>query len=125
LRLEILASHFELELPLAFSKTMSGTKQNPLTFTDDPTQDTTFLMQKFLVYPFVQGEKVELAAKDLPLCDFVGDYDVDAIISHQMEHLHGLKRSHILTFCEHDCQTLNPRAWVNDTVMDFWFRWIV
>jgi len=20
---------------------------------------------------------------------------------------------------------LNPRAWVNDTVMDFWFRWIV
>jgi len=75
---------------------MSGTKQNPLTFMDDPTQDTTFSTQKFLVYPFVQGEKVELAVKDLPLCDFVGVYDVDAIISLQMEHLHGLKRSHFV-----------------------------
>jgi Ulp1 family protease len=29
-----------------------------------------------------------------------------------------------LTFTEHDRRTLNPRTWINDTVVDSWFRWI-
>jgi hypothetical protein len=40
------------------------------------------------VYPFISGEQVELAAKDLPLCDFVGVYEVDKLVTLQTVHVH-------------------------------------
>ena len=89
---------------------------------DEFTDNTTFSDEKFLVYPFVRGDKIELAAKDLSLCDFKGDYDSDALITLQLDHTAG--KSHFLTFNELDRNTLKPRTWVNDTVVDFWFRWI-
>ncbi len=46
---------------------------------DDCTQNTTASAEKFRVYPFVRGDKIELAAKDLSLCDFKGDYNGHAL----------------------------------------------
>jgi Ulp1 family protease len=89
---------------------------------DDCTQNTTASAEKFLVYLFVCGDKIELAAKDLSLCDFKGVYNDDALITLQLDHTVG--KSHILTFTKLDRETLKPRTWVNDTVIDFWFHWI-
>ena len=47
---------------------------------DELTNNTTFSDEKFLVYPFVRGDKIELVAKDLSLCDFKGGYDSDALL---------------------------------------------
>jgi hypothetical protein len=103
---------------------MIGCEMNPLSVEEGSMQCTTFSTQKFLVYPFIHGEQVELAAKDLPLCDFVGVYEVDKLVTLQMDHVHGRNGSHFLTCTEHDRRALNPRTWINDTVVDFWFRWI-
>jgi hypothetical protein len=61
---------------------------------DDCTQNTTASAEKFRVYPFVRGDKIELAAKDLSLCDFKGDYNGRALITLQLDHT--ASKSHFL-----------------------------
>jgi hypothetical protein len=56
------------------------------------------LLKCFLVYPFFGGNKGELAVKDLSLCEFVVDYNIDQLITLQLDQAVG--RSHFLTFTE-------------------------
>ncbi len=65
---------------------------------------------------------MELAAKDLSLCDFRSEFSQEALITLQLDHV--AKRSHFLTFTEHDHNKLLPCKFLNDTVVDFWVRWI-
>jgi hypothetical protein len=95
-------------------------KVEPLTL-DDASQ-ATFAPDKYLVYPFVSGEAVEFAAKDLFLCDYTEDISHESLITLQLDHVVG--RSHILTLTEDDHNMLLPKKLLNDTLIDFWVKWI-
>ena len=95
-------------------------KVEPLTL-DDASQ-ATFGPDKYLVYPFVSGEAVEFAAKDLSLCDYTEDVSHESLITLQLDHVVG--RSHILMLTEDDRNMLLPKKLLNDTLIDFWVRWI-
>ncbi len=79
-------------------------------------------VEKLLVYPFIGGDRIELAAQGLDLCDFWSDYDDDRLITVQMEHLVG--RNQFQTFHQKDFDRLNPRTCVNDVIIGFWSLWI-
>jgi hypothetical protein len=78
--------------------------------------------EKLLVYPFVAGDRIELAAKGLDLCDFSPDYDEDRLISVQLEH--AVARNNFIAFTQLDFDKLNPRTCVNDSIISFWMLWI-
>jgi hypothetical protein len=64
---------------------------------DDVPQDT-FSLDRYLVYPFMSGKTVELAAKYRSLCDFGSEFSHEALITLQLEHVVG--RFLILIFSE-------------------------
>jgi Ulp1 family protease len=83
-----------------------------------PNEDS---FQVLLVYPFIGGEKIELAATNLPLCDCQAQYCIENVLSLELDHTVG--KTHTMTFYQRDFDSLNPQTYVNDTVIDFWFRW--
>ncbi len=104
----------------ASQATFSLDKVKPLSL-DDASQ-AAFAPDKYLVYPFVSGEAVEFAAKDLFLCDYTEDVSHESLITLQLDHVVG--RSHILMLTEDDRNMLLPKKLLNDTLIDFWVRWI-
>jgi Ulp1 family protease len=73
-----------------------------------------------LVYPFVGGKKIELAATNLHLCDYQAQYCTEDVTKLQLDHTAG--RTHTMTIYQIDFDSLNPKAYENNTVIDFWFR---
>jgi Ulp1 family protease len=82
------------------------------------TQET----EQWLSYPFLGGDKVELAAKRLALCDPMTLFKTEDLITVQLEKSVG--RNQIITFSKLDRLSLNPKTYVNDNVVDFWMVWI-
>ncbi len=60
---------------------------------------------KLLVYPFLGADRVELAAKELSLCDFNSSFNVEQLITLQLDASVG--RNNLVTFSEFDRNTLN------------------
>jgi len=77
---------------------------------------------RWLVFPFLGGDSVELAAQGLPLCDPIRDFVTSDLITMQLEKSVG--RNQIITFTDVDMKSLAPRAYVNDNVIDFWMVWL-
>jgi len=78
--------------------------------------------EKLLVYPFLGADRVELAAKELSLCDFNSFYNIDRLITLQLDASVG--RNQIITFFDRDCNSLNECNYVNDNIIDFWMLWM-
>jgi Ulp1 family protease len=55
------------------------------------------------------------------LCDYQAQYFTEDVTTLQLAHTAG--RTHTMTFYQIDFNSLNPQAYVNNTVIDFWFRW--
>ncbi len=83
-----------------------------------PTQEE----ERYLCFPFLAGEKVELAAKGLHLCDPLSNYANHQLITMQLQKTVG--RNHIVTLTKDDRLTLKPSRYVNDNVIDFWMVWL-
>jgi len=78
--------------------------------------------QVILIYPFVGGERIEKAAKDLKLSAYNERVlCLDQLTAQQVEASTG--RAHILTITVEDRDKLNPGEFLNDTLIDFWMRW--
>jgi hypothetical protein len=77
---------------------------------------------RWLVFPFLGGDSVELAAQGLPLCDPISDFVTSDLITMQLEKSVG--RNQIITFTDVDMKSLAPRAYVNENVIDFWMVWL-
>jgi Ulp1 family protease len=78
--------------------------------------------EKLLVYPFLGVDRVELAAKELSLCDFNSFYNIDQLITLQLDASVG--RNQIITFFDWERNSLNECNYVNDNIIDFWMLWI-
>lgn len=75
-----------------------------------------------LVYPFVGGDSIEKAAKDLKLSSVDEKrLSIEELTSLQKEATTG--RAHILTITGEDRDRLEPGEFLNDTLVDFWMRW--
>jgi hypothetical protein len=83
-----------------------------------PTQQQDTL----LCFPFLAGEKIELAGKGLHLCDSLSSYVTDELRTVQLQKTVG--RKDIVTISKMDRMTLNPSTYVNDNVIDFWMAWL-
>ena len=76
----------------------------------------------YFVFPFLGGDRVELAAKRLRLCDPMPNFVTADLITMQLEKTVG--RTDLITMTDFDRQTLNPGVYVNDNVIDFWMMWL-
>jgi Ulp1 family protease len=79
-------------------------------------------MEQWLSYPFLGGDKVELVAKRLALCDPMTSFKTEDLITGQLEKSMG--HNQIITFSKLDRLLLNPKTYVNDNVVDIWMVWI-
>jgi len=83
-----------------------------------------------LVYPFIGGECIELATAPLDLCLGHGTKLDDKHLKlgdtelRNLQKAHSTSSFHTLSFTKLDWSKLLPRTYVNDTIIDFWFRWI-
>ena len=83
-----------------------------------------------LVYPFIGGECIELATAPLDLCLGHGTKLDDKHLKlgdtelRNLQKAHSTSSFHTLSFTKLDRSKLLPRTYVNDTIIDFWFRWI-
>jgi hypothetical protein len=74
------------------------------------------------VYPFLGADNVEKASFGLPLCDTGDDVTCSQLITNQLEKTVG--RSHIQTITQVDRDSLHPKTYVNDVIIDFWMLWL-
>ncbi len=82
-----------------------------------------------LVYPFVGGEQIEELARKMKIFSrFIqGDgmkepiLSLEKILKIQQEVSSGSR--HILTITDEDRFRLQPRKYLNDTLIDFWMKW--
>jgi Ulp1 family protease len=77
----------------------------------------------WFTYPFVGGDAIEYAAKELPLCDCVTNYDSSLVLK-QQEEVMTRQRHHRCTVTYHNVAGLKPEQDVDDVVVDFWLAWI-
>jgi len=75
-----------------------------------------------LVYPFLGADNVEKASFGLPLCDTGDDVTCSQVITNQLEKTVG--RNHIQTITQVDRDSLHPKSYVNDVIIDFWMLWL-
>jgi len=73
------------------------------------------------VYPILGANRIELAAKELSLCDYNPSFTTEQLITLQLKASVG--RNQIVTFSDMDRKSLNDCT-VNDNIMDFWMLWI-
>jgi hypothetical protein len=74
-----------------------------------------------LVYPFVGGQAIEESAKGL--FQYEEKRRSNPMLSRlQTEAVH--PRNTSLVISKDDRKLLNPKGWLNDTLIDFWMRWI-
>jgi hypothetical protein len=76
-----------------------------------------------LVYPFLGADNVEKASFGLPLCDTGDDVTCSQVITNQLEKIIG--RNHIQTITQVDRDSLHPKSYVNDVIIDFWMLWLL
>ena len=98
--------------------TNSKIKLEVMSVDNFPTQQ----QDNLLCFPFLAGEKIELASKGLHLCDPCSHYVTDELITIQLQKTVG--RKDIVTISKNDRMTLNPSTYVNDNVIDFWMAWL-
>jgi hypothetical protein len=79
-------------------------------------------VEKLLICPFIGGDRIELEAQGLDLCDFRLDHEDDYLITVQMEHC--VARNHFQTLIQEDVDKLNPRTCVSNVIIGFWLLWI-
>jgi hypothetical protein len=60
-----------------------------------------------LVYPFVGGEQIALAATNLHLCNYQAQYFTEDLTTLQLDHT--AERAHAMTFCQIDLDSLNQK----------------
>jgi hypothetical protein len=79
-------------------------------------------MEQWLSYPFLGGNKVELAAKRLALCDPMTSFKTKDLITVQLKK--SMVHNQIIMFSKLDRLSLDPKTDVNDNAVDFWMVWI-
>jgi hypothetical protein len=132
-------------LAVAAADSKTTTEPIPLTVDDDGTYAPSFTQlmaltetaslsdidddvskyidpDKLLVYPFLGADRVELSAQGLTLCDFASSFQTDDLITLQLDASVG--RNNIITLNKLDRNSLKPRTYVNDTIIEFWMLWI-
>jgi len=73
-----------------------------------------------LVYPFLGADNVEKASFGLPLFDTGDDVTCSQIITNQVEKTVG--RNHIQTITQVDHDSLHPKTYINDVIIDFFVK---
>jgi Ulp1 family protease len=76
-----------------------------------------------LVYPFVGGDRIEMAAKGLKLTLF--DEKMLSLEELTLQQEASMGRAHFLTITREDRDRLEPGEFLSDTLVDFWMRWYV
>jgi len=77
-----------------------------------------------LVYPFVGGLDIELAAASLTeASEVLAPGGIDSSHIKKLQHEAAVGRSHYLSINTGDRDRLLPKEYLNDTVVDFWMRW--
>jgi hypothetical protein len=94
--------------------------------TTDPTLPVLVLLQ----YPFIGGVRIEKAAEGLKHCS------KSLLISSEEAEQHEISEEKILQLQQEatgkerfirittvDCEHLEEKKWLNDTIVDFWMQW--
>jgi len=68
-----------------------------------------------LVFSFLGADNVEKASAGLPLCDTGDDFTCMQSITHQ-----SVGCNHIQTITQLDLDSLLPKKFINDVIVDFW-----
>jgi len=121
--ISVLKKHTESERLARLSASPRRLRRSARFKSSTATSSSEAKQKIILVYPFVGGDRIEEAAKDLKLSSVdEKKLSLEELTTLQQEATTG--RAHILTITGEDRDRLEPGEFLNDTLVDFWMRWI-
>ena len=120
--ISVLKKHTESERLARLSASPRRLRRSARCKSSTATMSSEAKQKIILVYPFVGGDRIENAAKDLTLSSVdEKKLSLEELTTLQQEATTG--RAHILTITGEDRDRLEPGEFLNDTLVDFWMRW--